>query len=84
MNPNNIKCLTIYGNYLKDIVNDNQEGARLLEKADYVERSNQANKQLIDQEKQKYGENSNTTIVTISGNLNQIGIITNTNNEISQ
>jgi len=70
MNPNNIKCLTIYGNYLKDIVNDSQEGARLLEKADYVDRSNQANKQLIDQEKQKYGENSNTTIVTISGNLN--------------
>ena len=82
MNQNNIKCLTIYGNYLKDIVNDDQEGARLLEKADYVDRSNQANKQLIDQEKQKYGENSNTTIVTISGNLNQIGIITNVNNEI--
>lgn len=40
MNPNNIKCLTIYGKYLKDIVNDNVEGARLLEKADYVERSN--------------------------------------------
>jgi len=48
MNQNNIKCLTIYGNYLKDIVNDDQEGARLLEKADYVDRSNQANKQLID------------------------------------
>ena len=32
MNPNHIKCLTIYGNFLKDIVNDDIEGQRILEK----------------------------------------------------
>ncbi len=32
MNPNHIKCLEIYGNFLKDIVNDELEGQRILEK----------------------------------------------------
>ena len=39
MNPNHIKCLEIYGNFLKEIVNDDQEGYRVLEKAGYVKRS---------------------------------------------
>jgi hypothetical protein len=32
MNPNHIRCLEIYGNFLKDIVNDDIEGQRILEK----------------------------------------------------
>ncbi len=32
INPNNIKMLQIYGNFLKDIVNDDLEGQRILEK----------------------------------------------------
>ena len=36
MNRNHIKCLTIYGYFLKDIVNDEIEGLRMLEKAQYV------------------------------------------------
>lgn len=32
LNPNNIKMLQIYGNFLKDIVNDDLEGQRILEK----------------------------------------------------
>lgn len=44
MNPNHIKCLEIYGNFLKEIVNDEQEGVRVIEKAEYVSKSNQANK----------------------------------------
>ena len=44
MNPNHIRCLTIYGNFLKEIVNDELEGARILEKADYVGKSSMVNK----------------------------------------
>ena len=40
MNPNHIKCLEIYGYFLKDIVNDDQEGTRVIEKAEYVAKSN--------------------------------------------
>jgi hypothetical protein len=36
MNPNHIKCLEIYGNFLKEIVNDGVEGDRILDKAIYV------------------------------------------------
>lgn len=84
MNPNHIKCLTIYGNFLKDIVNDDQEGLRLIEKAEYVEKSAVVNKQFIDNDRLKYGENSNTCIITCSGNLNSMGIIKNVNNEITR
>ena len=48
MNSNHIKCLEIYGNFLKEIVNDDIEGARILEKADYVSKANNVNKTLVD------------------------------------
>lgn len=82
INPNHIRCLEVYGNFLKDIVNDDVEGSRILEKAEYVAKSTVVNKQFADNDKQKYGENTNTCIVTISGNYNNVGIINNTNNEI--
>jgi len=41
------------------------------------------NKQFIDNERLKYGENSNTLIITASGNSNSMGLILNANNEIS-
>ncbi len=84
MNPNHIKCLEIYGNFLRDIVNDDAEGSRILEKAEYIGKSTVMNKQFIDNDRQKYGENSNTCIVTVSGNFNNIGVVTNTNNEITR
>ena len=43
-----------------------------------------ANKQFLDSEKAKYGENSNTLIVMISGNHNSIGVVVNCNYEISR
>ena len=44
MNSNHIKCLEMYGFFLKDIVNDDQEGGRILEKAEYVAKSSAMNK----------------------------------------
>ena len=84
MNPNHIKCLQIYGNFLKDIVNDYQEGQKILEKADYIDKSSMVNKQLVHSDVVKYGENSNTCIITCSGNLNEIGLVMNCNNEITR
>ncbi|KAM3130308.1 hypothetical protein pb186bvf_017604 [Paramecium bursaria] len=84
MNPNHIKCLQIYGKFLKEIVNDDVEGQRILEKSDYISKSTAQNKLGLDQDRLKYGENSNTCIITCSGNYNNIGIVTNTNNEITR
>ena len=51
MNPNHIKCLEIYGNFLKEIVNDDVEGQRILEKAEYIGKSTVMNKQFIDNDR---------------------------------
>lgn len=80
MNPNHIICLELFGNFLIEIVNDEPEGNKIIEKADYINKSNQANKQFVENE--KYGENSNTCFITISGKLNSVGFVTNSNNEI--
>jgi PAS domain S-box-containing protein len=53
-------------------------------RADYIEKSSVVNKQFIDNERIKYGENSNTCIITCSGNYNTLGTVTNTNNEITR
>lgn len=84
INPNHIKMLQSYGNFLKNIVNDDVEGQRVLEKADYVVKSSVVNKQFIENDRLKYGENSNTCIVTVSGNSNGMGTIKNVNNEITR
>jgi len=84
INPNHIKMLQSYGQFLKNIVNDDVEGQRVLEKADYVIKSSVVNKQFIENDRLKYGENSNTCIVTVSGNQNKMGMIKNINNEITR
>ena len=65
-------------------MNDDVEGSRILEKADYVSKANMVNKTLVDQDRLKYGENSNTCILTVSGNFNNLGNVTNSNNEITR
>jgi len=84
INPNHIKMLQSYGQFLKNIVNDDVEGQRVLEKADYVIKSSVVNKQFIENDRLKYGENSNTCIITVSGNQNKMGMIKNINNEITR
>ena len=57
---------------------------RILEKAEYVAKSAAMNKQFADNDRVKYGENSNTCILTVSGNYNSMGLISNSNNEITR
>lgn len=84
INPNHIRTLESYGHFLKDIVNDDLEGQKLLEKAAYVVKSSAVNKQFIDSERLKYGENSKTCIMTVSGNLKDMGVIKSINHEITR
>jgi hypothetical protein len=39
----------------------------MIEKAEYIVKSAEANKMALDVDKTKYGENSNTCIITCSG-----------------
>jgi len=49
-----------------------------------VDKSSLVNKQFIDNDRLKYGENSNTCILTVSGNFNNMGTVVNVNNEITR
>jgi PAS domain S-box-containing protein len=81
LNPNHQKCLELYGKFLKDVVNDDTNGQRIVDRAEKVSR--QLNQRQAGEEMTKIDENSETAIITISGNFRQIGTITNSNNQIS-
>ena len=82
INSNHVRMLKIYGNFLKDVVNDENEGQRILDRAEQVDKSSVANRQFMDDEKLKYGDNANPCIVTCSANFTTMGTILNANNEI--
>lgn len=78
INSNHARCLEIYGFFLKDVVNDENNGQRILERCQKLNRS--YNKTIEDFT--KYDENSNTCIITVSGNYKNMGTMINVNNEI--
>ena len=82
LNSNHQRCLEIYGRFLKEVVNDEISGQRILERSDKVQR--QANQRQAADDLSKLDENSDTAIVTISGNYRKIGMITNSNSQITQ
>lgn len=84
INANNIRSLQNYGFFLKEVVNDDMEVQRILEKAEYVKKSTVVNKQFIDNERLKYSENSNTGILLMSGNLHTRNYVTNINYDITR
>ena len=51
-------------------------------RADYVSKSSQANKHFVENERTKYGENSNTCVIACSGNYNSVGRVTNVNSDL--
>jgi len=84
INSNNLKMLNMYGNFLKDIMNETFESQRILEKASYIAGTINMNKKYVDNERFKYSENSNTCIITCSANINDLGIILNANTEVTR
>jgi PAS domain S-box-containing protein len=79
INPNHTRCLEIYGYFLKDVVNDENNGQRILDKCTKLNKSFSKAVEDIG----KYDENSDTCIITVSGNYKNMGTIINVNNEIS-
>jgi PAS domain S-box-containing protein len=78
INSTHTKCLEIYGYFLKDVVNDENNGQRILDRCQKLNKS--FTKTVEDF--QKFDENSNTCIITVSGNFKTMGTIINVNNEI--
>ena len=76
------RCLGVYGRFLKEVVNDEITGQKILDRGEKIQR--QAHLRQADENMSKLDENSDTAIITISGNFRQIGIITNSNSHINQ
>lgn len=72
----------MYGEFLCEIVNDENEGRVMLEKAEYVKKSTQLNKKFVNNIKSRYNENSTVCVFTVSGNPESIGIVNNVNIQI--
>ena len=51
VNNNHIKCLEIYGNFLREIVNDENEASKILDKAEYISKASAVNKQFLDNDR---------------------------------
>ncbi len=84
LNANQVKLLTMYGFYLKDIVNDDLQGDKILEKSLQVAKNNKVEEQFLTKEQVKYGENSDTCLITVSGNPKTMGKMIRINNEITR
>jgi PAS domain S-box-containing protein len=84
LNPTHLRLLELYSSFLRDIVNDEIESPKILEKLAFITKNSLAKQALINGEEQKYSENSNTCVITSSGNLRSCGTITNCNGEITQ
>jgi len=83
INPNHIRTLKIYGNFLKDIMNDNFEAQRIIEKAEYAEKSINLDRNLFETDRLKYSENSKTCILMCSGNIHSMGKVLDASSEMT-
>lgn len=81
-NPNHIKTLIIYGNFLTSVQNDHTEAKKILYKVDYITKSVSVNKQFMQEKHLRYGENSNCQIFIVSGDPSSLGSILNVNSEV--
>lgn len=77
MNPNHFKTLSLYGNYTKFVLNNEEESQKLLSKASYIKKSSGLGSlsQTIQDKRLKFGDNSNFVILICSGNESTIGKI---------
>lgn len=83
LNPNNCHVLRVYGFFLMNVANDENQHQKILDKADTIRRNMASSKLVTDEKRMKYGDNAQTAIFVISGNEHQLGCIQNVNNQVN-
>lgn len=81
LNENNVKTMKIFGHFLQDIIFDDVESVKLLEKTDYILQSGQYSTSKV--ASAGFLDIKNTAIVSISGNFDNLCQIRNVNNQIT-
>ncbi|CAD8114609.1 unnamed protein product [Paramecium primaurelia] len=82
INPNHINTLRIFGQFQNEVINADNLGLRILEKATQIENAQLAYSN--ETQTEKYGENSNTCIMTCSAETKSLGLIQSCNKEIEK
>ena len=83
LNSNNIKCNLLYGEFQKQILNDDTNSQELIDKALAFQKNilgTGGNKS--SDKKSKYGQNADTVIINLSGNETTMGLLMNINSEV--
>lgn len=80
INPNHSRLLETYGWFLKDVVNNENDGQRVLDRSQKLNKS--VNRSIDENANIKFEESAGTSIITISGNYKLMGTIINVNNGI--
>lgn len=82
LNSNQVKTILLYGNYLKLVVNDNEEAEKVINKANNMINAGQAGRGFVDNLNQlKYSDATNLSIVLCSGEHKSMGQIKSVNTE---
>lgn len=81
-NSNQVKTILLYGNYLKLVVNDNEEAEKVIYRANNMINSAETGRMYGNQLNQlKYSDVSNLSIVVCSGDQKSMGVINSINAE---
>ena len=83
LNAYNIHCMILYANFMKVVVNSNETYERSQETIEAAKRSMfQTFKIQSDVEKEKYGDNSISATIIISGERKNIGVIKHSTSKV--
>ena len=82
VNSNQVKTILLYGNYLKLVVNDNEEAEKVINRANNLINSGQSGRGYLDELNQlKYSDATSLCIVVGSGDHKSMGLIKSVNAE---
>ena len=82
VNSNQVKTILLYGNYMKLVVNDNEEAEKVISKASNLVNSGQTGRGYGEQLNQlKYSDATNLCIVVCSGDHKSMGVVKSVNAE---
>lgn len=77
-----LKAILLYGNYLKFVVNDNEESDKIMKRALNLLNNTQMSKTMaVDDKTQRYSDANNVAIIVASGDKQAMGLIKSINSE---
>lgn len=80
-NSTQVKLIILYGNYLKLVVNDNEESEKTITKANNLLSSSSSTRGYLEDNRIKYNDTTNMSIVISSGDQKTLGLIKGINSE---